>query len=452
MPIISRAMLAVVASLLIAPGARAESVTEALAFSYVNNPAIAAALYSVKIAAEDIALRQAGKRPTIAAGANLGYSWTVAGGTFTDSGSGSVMLSYNQRLFDNLQTEAQIDQARAMADAASEGLRNSEQNVLLSAATAYFDVVRDTELTSLRGDNVTFLQAQVNSAENRLNIGEGTRIDVSQAEARLAQAVAAYRAAVNSLQSSRAAYARWIGHPPTSLNPNFPFNGLLPASLDEALQAADANHPANLAQRAQVEAAKFASDAAMRAFGPTLDLVGSISSAFTTSPVVPSPSVSGSIGLSLTVPLYAGGALGGSARIANLAQTQTELQAQVTYAQVRESVIAAWSGLQTAIALIESAESAVRASEFALDGVIEERNVGQRTTLDVLNARAELTSANEALISAKRNRYVASFALIAAAGRLSAAELNLPVSIRSANAYRAGVEDNWSEMREVDDF
>lgn len=428
--------------------ARAESLIEALASAYLNNPALASALYSVKIASEGIAASRAGNRPHIDASASATLSDTIAGGTSTGTASGSVGLSYSQRLFDNLRTSAAIDQARALADAAAEGLRNAEQNVLLAAATAFIDVVRDTELASLRSDNVSFLKAQVESAQDRLSIGEGTRIDVSQAESRLAQAVAAYRSAVNSLQSSRASYARWIGHPPNSPAASYDFDGMLPASLDEALAAADARHPANLSARAQVEASKFATDAALRAFGPTLDLIGGISSSVSTTGT--SPATTGTISLKLAIPLYSGGALGSGARAASLRQTQAELDAQDAYNQVRESAIAAWSGMQTAIAQIASANSAVQASQLALDGVIEERRVGQRTTLDVLNARAELITSREALINAKYGRFLSYFSLLAAVGRLNAADLGLPVAIRSADGYRQNVEDIWKEMRDVD--
>ena len=450
MPIRTRAVVALAASLAMTPVAKAESVIEALAFAYANNAAIASAVLSVKMAAEDIAIRSAGQRPQINASGNVTYQWGAAEGAFAHSASGSVAISYSQNLFDNLRTDAQIDQAQAMAEAAKQGLRNSEQNVLLSAASAYFAVVRDTQLASSRSENVAFLQAQVDSARERFNIGEGTNIDVAQAEARLAGAVAAYRSAVSQLQSSQASFARWVGHQSNSLSATFPYDRLLPASLDEALVMADRNHPAIRAAAAQAEAARYATDAALRAFGPTLDLVGSISSAFTTSPMSPSPSLSGSVGLRLAIPIYAGGALGAGARVASLAQSQSMLEAQLTRDQVRESVIAAWSGLQTAIAQIESADSAVAASELALNGVIEQRNVGQLTTLDVLNARAELTGAREAAITARASRYIAAFSLLAATGRLSAADLGLPVQIRSADAYQAAVSDAWGEIRDVD--
>ena len=441
-------ILAVAATFSLALGgsASAESLTEALAKAYQNNPAMAAALISVKLASEDINLRKAGKRPQINLSATSQYNWAFVGGTHTDGGSTSVNLQYNQRLFDGLKTEAQIEQARAFADSAKHGLRNTEQNVLLSAATAYMDVVRDTNLASLRAENVKFLRAQVSSAQNRLQIGEGTKIDVAQAEARLAQAVASYKSAVNSLRTSQASYVRWMGSKPTGLNSNFKFGKVLPTTLDRALRSARANHPAILTAQAQLDAAKHGTDAALRAFGPTLDLIGSIC-AFECG-AGGARGHTGSVRLTLSVPIYQGGALGASARKANLSFIRAEVDARATVDQVEEAVISAWSGLQSSIALIESAQAAVRSGQIALDGVIEERNVGQRTTLDVLNARAELTSAKEALYTAQRNKIVAAFSLVSSSGRLDAASLNLPVSIQTGDGYRARVEDIWSELRE----
>jgi len=439
-------LAAAAVSFALSSAASAESLTNALAKAYANNPAMAAALISVKLASEDIVLRKAGKRPQVNLSATSQYSWADIGGVHTDSGTTSLNLQYNQRLFDGLKTDAQIDQARAVADATTQSLRNTEQNVLLSAATSYMDVVRDTNLASLRADNVKFLRAQVSSARNRLNIGEGTRIDVAQAEARLAQAVASYKSAVNSLRTSQASYVRWVGSKPSGLNSNFKFGSVLPRSLDDALRSAKANHPAIQTALAQVEAAKYGTDAALRAFGPTLDLIGSICAIDCGGGTA--KGTSGSIRLTLAIPLYQGGSLGASARKANLSHIKAEVDARGTVNQVEESVISAWSGLQSSIALIESANAAVRSSQIALDGVIEERNVGQRTTLDVLNARAELTSAKEALYTAQRNKVVAAFSLVSAAGKLDAASLHLPVSIKSADGYRARVEDIWSELRD----
>ncbi len=435
-------------SLALSSVASAESLTNALAKAYTNNPAMAAALISVKLATEDIVLRKSGMRPQVGLSATTQYSWANSGGIHTGSGSSSVNLQYSQRLFDGLKTSAQIDQARALADAAAHGLRNTEQNVLLAAATAYMDVVRDTNLASLRAENVKFLRAQVSSARNRLNVGEGTKIDVAQAEARLAQSVASYKSAINSLRTAQASYVRWMGTKPTGLNSNFKFGKVLPRSLDNALRSARANHPAIKTARAQVEAASYNTDAALRAFGPTIDLIGSIC-AIDCGGGFAARGSSGSIRLTLAIPIYQGGALGATARKANLGHIRAEVDARSTVYQVEEAVVSAWGGLQSSIAFIESANASVRSGQIALDGVIEERNVGQRTTLDVLNARAELTSAKEALYTAQRNKIVAAFSLVSSTGRLDAASLHLPVSIQSADGYRANVEDIWGELRDA---
>ena len=214
--------------------AHAESLRAALESAYSNNPNIMSALLSVKATAEDIARAKAGKLPQITGNADLSAGFAQipgAGITFSDPAL-KLTLGYQQNLFDNFQTEAQIEGARALTEVSKYALRNEEQNVLLSAVQAYMNVVRDQQLVSLRRDNVAFFEAQVDSASNRLRLGEGTKIEVSQAEARRAAAIASHRAAVASLQTSAASYERWIGHKPKNLSNDFRFVGVLPAKLD----------------------------------------------------------------------------------------------------------------------------------------------------------------------------------------------------------------------------
>jgi outer membrane protein len=432
------------------PGlAQAETLREALEHAYANNPNIMSALISVKMSAEDIALRKAGKLPQISATASVGGNWAATQGTFVTGSSYRLSLSYQQTLFDNFRTEAQIEQARAFSEVSKYALRNAEQNVLLSVATAYMNVVRDTQLVQMRQENVAFFQAQLDSSQSRLRLGEGTQIEVSQSQTRLAAAVAAHRAAIASLQTSQASYQRWVGHKPQNLRSEHNFNGALPGSIDAAVASAEANHPAILTARAAIRAAQAGSDAARAAFGPTLNLIGSLCGVgcFNDSA---QGGMTGSFGLSLTIPIYSGGAMGASVRKANLEQIQSEVDALATRDQVHESVISAWASLQNATAQIESAQSAVASGQLVVEGTIQERDVGQRTTLDVLNAQAELTSAREQLISATSSRVIAAFALLAGSGKLSASDLNLRVPVHSADGYIATVEDVWQELRAVD--
>lgn len=433
---------------------QAESLREALASAYRNNPNILTALLNVKATAEGIALAKSGKLPQIGMSGSVGTSWSFAnGGDLVTGYNSSVGVNYSQTLFDNYRTDAQIEQARAATEVSKYALRNAESNVLLSVAQSYYQVIRDTQLVQLRSDNMGFFDAQVRSAEDRLRLGEGTRIEVSQAQARQAQAVASYRSAVASLQASQASYERWVGHKPSGLTGEFNFNGLLPASIDAAINSANERHPALLTARASIRAAQAGADLASAAFGPTLNLVAGIeaSNAWNSATDGRNGSIGGSARLTLTIPIYSGGANGAQMRRANIQQVRSEVDELSTRDSIREAVIQSWSQLQNATSLIESAQSTVDATRLVVDGTIQERDVGQKTTLDVLNAQAELTSAQEGLIQARATRMIASFALIAASGRLSAEDLALGVKLHSADGYIASVEDVWADLRALDE-
>lgn len=431
-------------------GAKAESLREALTAAYNNNPNITSALLAVKSTAEGIVLAKSGKLPSIGLGSTLTHNFnTDERGKFIQSDVATVGLSYNQRLFDSHATDANIEQARAMTEVSSQALRNAEQNVLLQVVQAYMGVVRDTQLVQLSSDNINFLKAQAKSAQDRLDIGEGTKLEVAQAQTSLADGVATYEAAIAGLANSKASYERWVGHAPKNLGQDFNFKGMLPSSIEQAITQADAFHPAILTAKAQIRSAQAGGDAARSAFGPTLDLIGNVGASETFVDSVGRNNINGSVKLSLAIPLYAGGALGANVRKANIGQIKSEFDAQATRDQVREAVVTSWSALQNAIAQIDSAQQALASASLALDATIQSRDVGQSTTLDVLNAQAQTTMTRQALIRASTTRVVASFALVAASGKLSAEELKLPVKIKSADGYIATVEDVWQELRAI---
>lgn len=429
--------------------AHAETLTSALASAYTNNPAITSALLSVKSSAETIAMQKAGKLPTIGFSASATDNFTI-GAPGGDNNSLGVTggFSYSQTLFDNFRTDANIEQARALSELAVYAMQNQEQNVLLAVVEAYMNVVRDTQLVQLRADNVTFLQAQVKSAQDRLDIGEGTKLDVSQAQTRLAIGVASYKSAIASLQTSQASYERWVGHKPKNLTQDYRFGTMLPRSIEDALALSEA-HPAILSAKASIRAAQSASDAARAGFGPTFNLIGNLCTFGCFNGDLSTPGFAGSVKLSLSIPIYAGGQIGASVRKANLEQIKSEVDAMATRDQVKEAVVSAWSTLQNATAQIESAQQTLESASLVLDATIQSRDVGQSTTLDVLDAQATVTSAREALVQASTGRVIASFALVAATGQLSASKLGLPVQIKSAEGYTSTVEDVWMELRSL---
>lgn len=431
--------------------AHAETLKQALESAYRNNPTIMSALLSVKSTAENIVLAKSGKLPTIAGSLSVGTSFSNVGhhDSWSTSDSWSGGLSYSQTLYDNFKTDAEIEQARALTDLSKYTLANSEQNVLLSVVQAYYEVIQNTQLVQLRQENMAFYDAQVSSSEDRLRLGEGTKIDVSQAKARQAQAVASYQSAIASLQSSQASYARYVGHKPKGLSGEFNFGKLLPKSLDTALSQGLSNHPAILSAQASIRVAQSASDAAKAAYGPTLKLVGAVNAVGNNG--ANQDGIQGSVNFSLSVPIYAGGALGASIRQANIGQIKSEVDALAAEDQIREAVASSWATLQNAAAQITSAEAAVESGQLVVEGTVQERDVGQKTTLDVLNAQAELTSAREGLIQARAAKNIAAFALIAATGRLNAQKLGLNVELKSADGYVAKVEDVWAELNALDE-
>jgi outer membrane protein len=428
--------------------AHAETLREALTSAYLNNPTILSSLLNVKATAENIALAKSAQRPTIGASASVTQNFVP--GSPLPMPTGTVGASINQTIFDNFKSDADIEAARALTEASRYALQNAEQNVLLAVVQAYMGVIQNTQLVQLRQANVKFYQAQVDSANDRLKIGEGTKIDVSQAQARLAQGTASYQAAVSALQTSQATYERYVGHKPRNLTSSYSLGKLLPRSVDAAVKEAVAANPAILSAKAAIRAAQANSDAANAAFGPTLSAAGSLGATVfgggPTTPSVPTASVK----FSLTVPIYGGGAFGASIRKANINQVKSEVDALAARDQVKESVITACSTLQNASAQIASANSAVSAGDLSLQGTIQERDVGQATTLDVLNAQSELTSVKEGLIQASASKVIASFALVAATGHLTAADLGLNVEVKTGEDYIAKVEDVWAELRALD--
>jgi outer membrane protein len=118
--------------------------------------------------------------------------------------------------------------------------------------------------------------------------------------------------------------------------------------------------------------------------------------------------------------------------------------------QARLGVSQAWAQLDASKSTIISTQGQVKSAEAALNGVREEARLGQRTTLDVLNAQQELVNARVALVSAQRDRVVNSYGLLGAIGRLSPSVLGLPVDTYDASTHYHQVRDAWIGLRTPD--
>jgi outer membrane protein len=444
--------------------ASAETIFGALSKAYQNNSQLNSARAGVRVTDEGVAIAKSGYRPTIAGSASIDYSVTrgplsasVGGGTGTSRvTNGSFGIQIDQTLFDGFQTKNNVAGAEAEVQASNENLRNTEQNILYSAAAAYMDVIRDRQVAALTEQNLKFMTEQVRAARSRLEVGEGTRTDVAQAEAQRSSAIAQLSAARAQALASAATYRQIVGDDPGKLKAAPPLTKLLPRNIDSAFAMAANEHPAILATEHAVDAAAFAVKSAEGALLPQVSASAGMSRNYqdTNLPGVGHDSTdysnSASIGATLTIPIYQGGRVSAQVRQNKESLSQARIEVDVSRDQVRQAVASAWSQYTAARESVDANRALVSAAQLALDGVIEERNVGQRTTLDVLNAQNDVTTAKIDLASSEHDVVVASYAIVLAIGHLSVDRLGLQVAVYHPEEHYKAVKDKWYGLRTPD--
>src|SRR5690606_2165639 len=235
-------VLAVSAALLTISPASAETILGALAKAYGNNSALNSARAGVRVTDEDVAIAKSGYRPVIRGTSSWSRSRAGSGGVSVGLTSGSFGIAISQTLFDGFQTRNNVRAAEARVRASNESLRNTEQNTLFDAAAAYMDVIRDREIASLRERNLEFLAEQVRAANSRLEVGEGTRTDVAQAEASRQAAIAQLAGARAQVLASSALYRQIVGEDPGRLEGAAPLARLVPRSLEEGFAIGGREH------------------------------------------------------------------------------------------------------------------------------------------------------------------------------------------------------------------
>ncbi|MDW8398566.1 MAG: TolC family outer membrane protein [Acetobacteraceae bacterium] len=443
---------AALAAILAWAPARAQTLAEALALAYANNPTLQAARAALRATDENVPQALSGWRPTVTLSANAGiaegYARSVgAGGPVTrdtDRTPAGVTATIVQPLYRGGRTEAQLRRAENQVLAARARLLATEQAVLRDTVSAYVAVIRDEEEVRLNRNNVTVLTRQLQATQERFRVGEITRTDVAQAESRLAGARAQLAEAEGRLQNSRALFARLVGQPPGRLTAPQPVRPPV-GSAEEARRMAMMNNPSVVAALFDEAAARDFIDVQMAALLPQANLQAQ---AFRNdNSAQPLTRTTGQqITATITVPLYQGGAEYSAVRQARqdaqrLRQVVDE-QRRLAAQQANE----AWESLLATRATVTSVRAQINAAEIALDGVRREAVVGNRTTLDVLNAEQELLNARVALVRALANQVTASHALAAAVGRLTARDLRLPVAAYDMEAYYNAVRNRWAGL------
>ncbi len=440
MPLSSRSLL-LASAIVIAAAApsqaqtqpSAQTLRDALAAAYENNPTLTAARSGQRAVDENVPIARADGLPD--AGVNVGYNETLVQGsnnTFSPDRTLSVQGQLSVPLYQGGIVRNNIRSARARVESGQAQLRGTEASVFSQVVGSYMDVLRDEAVVALNRNNVDVLSVNLQATRDRFDIGDLTRTDVAQSEARLALARGDLEFAEARLISSRESYIRLVGLVPGDLTAPPPLPGI-PTAVDAAVDTALAENPDLEAALIEAQASGFDVRAARGTRLPRVSLstnggysnfLGSISSNIPGVTVAQSQT-SASAGVTVSIPLFQGGRPAARVRQAQARESQALEQVIGAERSVIAQTRAAFASLRGARAVAQSSEVAVSASRLSLEGVRAENSVGSRTILDILNAEQELLNAQVQLVSARRDAYVAGFTLLAAMGRAEAEDLGI---------------------------
>jgi TolC family type I secretion outer membrane protein len=415
-----------------APG-RAQTIDEALVAAYLTNPDLQAQRAALRATDELVPQALSDWRPTVAVDSRL-----AAVDIDSADGGGSLntkeaSLRLDQPIYSGGETAANTERAENLVRSERARLIAFEQNVLLDAATVYTNLLAAEAVLDFAIQNENRLRRQLQATQDRFEVGEVTRTDVAQADARLSGAIADRVRAEGELTAARADYRRVINQEPARLVVPEPLRNL-PESEVEAHQLGDVNNPNITIAQYDLAAARADVDVSLSALLPRLSVRGELT--YADEPTLTQDwQRDASIGANLTVPLYQGG--GEYARVRQTKQTfrQRQDDLEAAFRAVRNEVTAAWQALLTASTQIESVSAQVRANQIAVEGARQEALVGQRTTLDVLDQESDLFNSQVRLVQARRDQIVASYRVKASIGELTVVGIDLPVEPYNPDAY-----------------
>lgn len=431
-----------------------DDLASAIAEAYASNPALAASRYDLRATDDNLGLALSRTRATVQLQAAAGYDYTDPGaitqasrplvdrlnGPDIERNDVTTQLAVDQPLWTGGRARADALAARAESAAGREALRGAEGDLLVNLIAAYADVRRDTQALRIRARNVRVLTATLDEVVARREAGELTRTDIAQAETQLKAAEVQRTAAQAQLEASRSSFAAIVGRTPGRLAPEPPLP-LLPASIEEAFATAARANP-DLAAAIATERASRARIAGARAEGsPTITLRGT---AGTYGPVSPLDGRDQDFSLgarvTLALPLVNGGRVQALVAQAKNRNTADFLRIEATRRQVTDAVLGAWNAWASASRNVKAQQIQLQAARIYYEGTFEEYREGLRSTFDVLYAQNQLRETEIALISSRRDFYVAQAALLRRIGQLDVGRLLTGANLYDPAAYTRKVE------------
>ena len=393
--------------------AKETNLKSTLEATYNNNFLIAQQREKILKYNESVTQQLSVKKPDLSA--NLSQNLDESNGKYNNSAN----ITIKQLLYDGGQSSNLVDAAKYTVLAERELLIKAEQDNLLKAITVYMDLRQAQANLELAENNIKVIEEQLRAANNRFEVGEVTRTDVSQTKARLALAVSNVETRKAILTGKSASYLLVVGenHGNLSTPPKHPE---IPNTFSKAEKIAIENHPRILAARLQLKVSEYRIDASRGIFNPTI--IGSITSKTGTS-------ISSSTGATIqaTIPLFNSGNLRSKKRAAINDKKISKHALDIALLTTRSNLQIYHSSWLAAVAAIKASKAQIEASQIAFEGMREESKLGSRTTLDVLDAEQALLSARSNLVSALRDEQVQAYSVLSEMGKLTTSNLGLEV-------------------------
>jgi outer membrane protein/adhesin transport system outer membrane protein len=468
----STAAATILATIAVAPRVAAQTIEETLSKAYVQSTQLGVSRAQQRATDEQVPQALSNWRPTVTVTAGITrthteYTPPIPSGALSGAAPGfntskTIGVQVVQNLYRGGRTEAQTSQATNAVKAGQAQLKATEQAVLLAAAQAYLDVVRDQSTVDLNASNEAVLKRQLDAETDRLRVGEVTRTDVALAQASYQQARAQHTTAIGALKTDQATYQRVVGQAPGKLvQPVFKYE--LPGTLEDAVAEAEENNPNVIAAEFVERAARDGIDLAQGARLPTIQLIGtferlypgpnSSSQSLAAQTLDPTTGAAltrgidhidtGSVAAQITWPLYTGGLASSQVREAKQTANQNLIAIEDAKRVARQTAISAWQQLVTAKANIVALTAQVEAAQIGAEGTRQQALVGTATVLDSLTAEQQLLQAQVNLVGAQHDALVDSYTLLSAVGRLTARDLALQVEIYDPQVNANRVKDKW---------
>lgn len=441
-------ILAVFAMLALTANSKASSIFEAMGSAYTNNPTLQGQRAYLRSVDENVAIAKSGYRPTLSLHGN--YSDSHIHNDVTEANDGynkSVSASVAQPIFNGFSTRNSVKAADKAVKAQQNNLMNVEQQVLLEASTAYLDVLRDESIVNLQKNNEKLLKKRLDETRERFNVGEVTRTDVSQAEARHSAAISDRIAAEGNLAASKAVFVQVVGYEPENLEEPAGIADLFPKNFDDAVNYARANNYAVQAAKDALDSQVYTVAANTGALLPQVNFEATAARGKTESLYTKDPETNSfQWGVNMSIPLYNAGESRAKIRQSKYLKWQAQENVMQAERDMLSAVNSNWEYMISNQARISSVKDQIRAYAIALDGVQQEEALGNRTVLDVLDAYQSLLNSNVEEVRARRDYYVSGMQLLVSMGKLTAKDLNLDVKIYDAQKYSKQTRGKWLSL------